>query len=275
MISNFTGVTFAEQRVTPADDAQIRRAILPDGILSGCELSYSGSTLTMAAGSLIACGRQFRHPAAQNWAVVDATSGYARLLLTIDLTKTATADAFDQVTDTIEYASAEDGFPELIREDINGTGTKYQMVACVVSLGTGGITGIVSQLAAASITEILANFRTGVEMDLLWENASPGSAFAAQTIAVDLTGYDLILIVFLGMKDTYSSTHGIIPKEHSGETKQFAAVRYDSGVHAYLRSVTADFALGTIAFEGGLQNATANDGRIIPQYIYGIKGVNA
>ena len=39
MISNFTGVTFAEQRVTPADDAQIRRAILPDGILSGCELS--------------------------------------------------------------------------------------------------------------------------------------------------------------------------------------------------------------------------------------------
>lgn len=145
-MSNFTGATFANQRVTPSDDAVIRRAILSDGILTGCELSYSGSTLTMAAGRLLACGRQFRHTAAQNWAVADATSGYARLLLTIDLTKPATKTAFDQVEDTIEYASSVDGFPALTQEDLNGSGTVYQIVACVVALGTGGITGIVSRL---------------------------------------------------------------------------------------------------------------------------------
>ncbi len=151
MSTNFTGITFAQQKVAPSDDAIIRRAILPDGILTGCELSYSGSTLTMASGQLLICGRQIRHPSAQNWAVVDATTGYARLLLTIDLTRTSSKEVFDQVVDTIEYASAVDGFPDLEQADINGSGTRYQVVACVASLGTGGISGIVSQLGKSVV----------------------------------------------------------------------------------------------------------------------------
>lgn len=147
-MSNFTGVTFAQQKVLPSDDALIRRRILTDGILSGCELSYSGSTLTMGAGQLLACGRQFRHPSAQNWAVVDATTGFARLLLTVDLTRTASKDVFDQIVDSIEYATSEDGFPELQQSDINASGSIYQIEACVVSLGTGGITGIVKSLGS-------------------------------------------------------------------------------------------------------------------------------
>ena len=146
MSTDFTGVTFAKQKVTPADDAIVRRAILPDGILTGCALSYSGSTLTMAAGQLMVCGRQIKHPSAQNWAVSDATSGYARLLLTIDLTRTASKETFDQVVDTIEYATSADGFSELEQADINSAGTKYQIAVCVVSLGTGGITGIVEEI---------------------------------------------------------------------------------------------------------------------------------
>ena len=146
MSENFRGVTFAEQGVTPADDAIVRRAILPDGTLTGCEISYSGSMLTMAAGYIIACGRTFQHTTAQNWAVVDATSGFARLVLTIDLAKTATESTFDQINTAIEYATSEDGFVALEQQDINLSGTRYQIVAAVVSLGTGGITGIVSQL---------------------------------------------------------------------------------------------------------------------------------
>ena len=151
MSGKFTGVTFAKQKVTPSDDAIIRRAILPDGILTGCELSYSGSTLTMAAGHLMICGRQIRMPSVQNWAIVDSTSGFARLVLTIDLTRTATKETFDQVVDLIEYASAEDGFVALDQTDINLSGTRYQIAVCVVSLGTGGITGIVSQLGKSAI----------------------------------------------------------------------------------------------------------------------------
>ena len=143
MSEKFTGVTFAMQNVTPSDDAIVRRAILPDGILTGCVISYSGSTLTMTPGQLVVCGRQIRNPSAQRWPVVDATSGYARLLLTIDLTRASTMDVFDQVISTVEYASSENGFSALMQEDINGDGTRYQVAVCVVSLGTGGITGVV------------------------------------------------------------------------------------------------------------------------------------
>ena len=149
MSENIRGITFAEQAVTPADDAIVRRAVLGDGALSGCEVTYSGSTLTLAPGFIIACGRAFQITAAQNWAVVDATSGFARLLLTIDLTKTATESTFNQIEFSVEYASAKDGFTELLQDDINISGTKYQIVIAMVSLGTGGITGIVSKLEKA------------------------------------------------------------------------------------------------------------------------------
>jgi len=145
-MSNFSGVTFPFQSVTPSDDAIVRRRMLGDSILSGCEFSYSGSTLTMTAGHLVACGRQFRHSVSENWAVNGAASGYARLILVIDTTKASTKTAFEQISTAVEYASAIDGFPELMQADINESGTIYQVVLCVVSLGTGGITGIVSQI---------------------------------------------------------------------------------------------------------------------------------
>lgn len=146
MSANFTGVTFAKQKVTPSYDGIVRRAMLTDGTLTGCEMSYSGSTLTMAAGQLMICGRQIVHPSSQNWAVIEQTSGYARLVITVDLTRTSTKETFDQVVDSIQYATSVDGFASLEQTDINTTGTKYQVEACVVSLGTGGITGIVSKL---------------------------------------------------------------------------------------------------------------------------------
>lgn len=151
MSEYFSGVTFPFQSVTPSDDAIVRRAALPDGSLAGFSVGYSGYTLTVDAGYAIACGRLFRHAAAQNWAVTGAASGYARLILTIDITRTSTKDAFDQITDSIQYASSLDGFLPLTQEDINQAGRIYQIVVCTVSLGVGGITGIVSQMAAAKI----------------------------------------------------------------------------------------------------------------------------
>lgn len=145
MSETFQGITFPWQKVTPSDDAAVRKAMLTDGILMGCSLSYSGSTLTMQPGQAIVCGRQFRHAEAENWAVTGAASGYARLLLTIDLTGASTESAFDQIVTSLEYASSADGFASLTQEDVNNVGTVYQFPVCVVSLGSGGITGIVSQ----------------------------------------------------------------------------------------------------------------------------------
>jgi hypothetical protein len=160
MSEYFLGVTFAEQAVTPSDDGVLRRAIFPDGILAGCSFGYSGSTLTMGAGSLLICGRQVRHILAQNWSVVDAASGYARLVLTVDLSKASTKDTFDQVNESIEYAASLNGFAELEQTDLNEAGTRYQVETCVVSLGSGGITGIVRTMPQAKVS----NSGTGVSV---------------------------------------------------------------------------------------------------------------
>lgn len=155
MSEYFSGITFPWQKVTPSDDASIRRSVLADGILSGCEISYVGSTLTMGAGLLIACGRQFRHVSVQNFPVTGASSGYARLVLTIDTTKASTKDTFDQIDTAIEYATAVDGFTQLRQDDINESGTVYQMQICMVSLGTGGISGIVSSIGNAAAAKYI------------------------------------------------------------------------------------------------------------------------
>ena len=149
-MSNFSGVTFPFQKVTPSDDAIVRRAVITDGILSGCKLTYAGTGLTMEAGNLLICCRQIRHGVTETWDFGGATSGYARLVLTIDATKTSTLDAFDMVDASVEYATAEDGFYSLIQEDINTSGTKYQATVCIVSLNDGGINEIVQNLPAAS-----------------------------------------------------------------------------------------------------------------------------
>lgn len=143
---NFVGITFPDQKVTPSDDAMVMNAILSDGILHGCGFDYAGFALTMAAGHMVISGRNIQHPAAETVAIDGAASGYARLVLTIDLSKTATIEVFDQIDVAIEYASDPDSFLSLDQSEINVSGIRYQVELCVVSLSSGGITGIVRQL---------------------------------------------------------------------------------------------------------------------------------
>ena len=137
-----SGSTFAEQHVTPADDGAAFASALSDGILTGCAITSVGSTLKIEAGKILACGRVARIAAAQNIPVTGATSGYARLLLTVDLSKTSTSTTFEQVALDIETANAVGSFPALVQDDINNGGTKYQIVVCVMSLSAAGISAI-------------------------------------------------------------------------------------------------------------------------------------
>lgn len=147
----FVGITFPEQKVPPSADAMLMKAILSDGILYGCGLDYAGFTLTVAPGQLLLSGRSISHPASESLAISGATSGFARVVITIDLSKTSTVDVFEQIEATIEYASTADGFPVLEQSEINVSGVKYQAELCVVALSSGGITSIVRQLPASGI----------------------------------------------------------------------------------------------------------------------------
>lgn len=214
----FSGVTFAEQSVTPSDDAIVRRAALPDGILTGCALSYSGSMLTMGAGALLICGRLVRHTAAQSWSVVGANSGYARLVLTVDLSRTATKDAFDQVVDSVEYAATLDGFAALTQTDINATGTMYQIVVCTVSLGSTGITGIIPtgkqqtfpSLAALDTLTAAGNYRLDVPAnDALISGVNFSKASVSVEAYDDSLAHQTLTAIRSGVRVMRSSTSGV------------------------------------------------------------------
>lgn len=148
-MAEIKGITFSNQAVTPKDDGQLHACLLSDGIISGCGMSYSAATFSLAAGYLIAAGRLMSVPTTVYKAVDQATSGFARVLLTIDLTGTATKTEFEQAQLSVEYSSTQNGFASLVQGDINGKDTTYQTVLAVLALGSGGITSIVSTMGVA------------------------------------------------------------------------------------------------------------------------------
>lgn len=122
-------VTFEGQHIAPSDDGSVWASGLTDGILSGCALTKSGATLSIAAGKIVAAGRVARVDNARNLTLSGGT--YYRLVLTIDLSKTAE----EQVALDIQ-ASSSQAFPPLTQDDINNGGTKYQTEICMVSSTT-------------------------------------------------------------------------------------------------------------------------------------------
>lgn len=178
---SLTGITFANQKITPSDDGRLYGAMLADGILTGCGITFAAATLSVAAGSLLIGTRELR-TSGETFSVTGATSGYARVIIDIDLTRAATKTSFEQAQFQIQYAASLDAFAALEQQDINTAGTHYQAAFCVLSLGTAGITGVVSSLASArvGVAQLTNDARFGTELaistpgstpDLAWGNA--------------------------------------------------------------------------------------------------------
>lgn len=178
---SLTGITFANQKITPSDDGRLYGAMLADGILTGCGITFAAATLSVAAGSLLIGTRELR-TSGETLSVTGATSGYARVIIDIDLTRAATKTSFEQAQFQIQYAASLDAFAALEQQDINTAGTHYQAAFCVLSLGTAGITSVVSSLASArvGVAQLTNEARFGTELaistpgstpDLAWGNA--------------------------------------------------------------------------------------------------------
>lgn len=143
------GVNFENQEFTPSSDCAIWRRNVHDGILQGMAITAAGSGIKVAAGWLMAGGKELQLPAQITVPATDQTSGFARLVVNVDLSKTSTEQRFQQGWISIEYANSRAAFPALTKDDLAGSGTVYQMQLCVVTLGTAGVTGIVSTCGPA------------------------------------------------------------------------------------------------------------------------------
>lgn len=185
-MSKILGSFFSKQPVPSSALGAFAASTLGDGIVTGCEVSYSGNMLSISRGHLIAGGRLMEVPSEISVSLSGSVTGYGRVIIQIDLTKTATKTEFEQVDILTDYSTTLTGFGTLTQQNINLDGTLYQMPFCVCSLGSGGITGIVESAA-------LLRPRTGFSR--LWTNPSPTAAFAAQQLALPgLSNYDTILI---------------------------------------------------------------------------------
>ena len=109
---------------------------------------------------------------------------------------------------------------------------------------------------------------SGLEMYLLWTNASPTSAFNSQTLTIDLTDYELIVIEALAYI-TSSPNNGIF----SSIFKKEIGVTY--GIVTHYNNNTGDGGVRNITFSNSSIEISAsnlnNNSYCIPYKIYGIK----
>lgn len=204
---SLTGITFANQKITPSDDGRLYGAMLADGILTGCGITFAAATLSVAAGSLLIGTRELR-TSGETLSVTGATSGYARVIIDIDLTRAATKTSFEQAQFQIQYAASLDAFAALEQQDINTAGTHYQAVFCILSLGTAGITGVVSSLASARVGT--AQIGNGVVTLVKLADSARGNASSDLSATPFSAGNNGRLLIFSSSENTsYTLTQSL------------------------------------------------------------------
>ena len=146
----FKGVTFAGQNVTPKDDGALYNAHYGDGIIDGCSMALSGDDLVIQSGHFIASGRVCHVDGATNvdLSTRTLTNGYIQVVLDFDMSKPEGMQ-WNPHTPLIESATTT--FPALTQDDINGTGTLYQLELAVVQISGGNLTSIVSSMGISSL----------------------------------------------------------------------------------------------------------------------------
>lgn len=138
------GVTFDNQSPTAKDHGALFAGILYDGILKGCNITYFGTTISISPGYIIIAGRLFQVSSSESVGT-SGSSSYARLKAKVDLSGTSTEETFSQVSFLVDYASTESGFSDLTQQDINGSGTTYEIELAIFRRTSTAIQEKVSQ----------------------------------------------------------------------------------------------------------------------------------
>lgn len=139
-----------------------------------------------------------------------------------------------------------------------------------LSMGGKRLTGLgAPQADTDAATKAYADSK--VSMVKLWENASPNSTFAAQTISLDLSGYDGVMVTgkFQYNGADVRTTTGFVSVGQSGH------ILVTNSTNENLRSRRFTVSATGVEFAIGIQMGSGSEaaGAAIPTVIYGVKGV--
>ena len=228
-MSDIRGINFDNQTVTAKDHGHLFQCVILDGIMSGCELSFSGTSLVITPGYLLVAGREMKLTSNTTVIVDGANSGYARVLVTIDMTGTATAEVFEQAYFQIQYANTVAGFSALNQEPINSSGTKYQFELCTLALGTSGIASIYSRAGSAAVRiPIITSDMLGASCVItgkIASNAVTNGKIATGAVSTDKIADDAVTAakIAAGAVGTSELASGAVTTDKLGGTSVTAA----------------------------------------------------
>ena len=113
-----------------------------------------------------------------------------------------------------------------------------------------------------------------ISMELLWENASPASQFAKQTVSLDLSKYDMVEISFNLQTGVLAISHQLQCKVDGGRV--IAATPGTQKYHRRSANVSKtgiNFGDCSAYTYSSTVETTTTNGTLIPVFVYGIKGV--
>lgn len=108
----------------------------------------------------------------------------------------------------------------------------------------------------------------GATFDLLWTNSDPTANFAAQTVSLDLSAYDAVLIIYLANLNRNAQYSRICLK--NGYSNVLLGVISAS---SDIRTRTANVTDSGVDFGAGYTGTSSANSSNIPYLIYGIKGI--
>jgi hypothetical protein len=106
--------------------------------------------------------------------------------------------------------------------------------------------------------------------DLLWENASPTSSYAANTESLDLSNYDAVFLIYRNWPSNDYEYGFITVIGMVGQTTMVQLVSQENK-SGWRKATTA---ASGVTFTDCHYNAGIHNDYCVPLYIYGIKGVS-
>lgn len=128
-----------------------------------------------------------------------------------------------------------------------------------------------------ALQQLITAVTERIGMKLLWSNASPTSGFAAQTISLDLSGYDFVAIQHRWGTTVEDYHFSIVGKSKKTHLKQLENASYANviltsrGVTVTNTGVTFEAGYSKTIYSSSSGGSQATS--LIPVAIYGLKGV--